>query len=269
MGCRLRLTVKLGGSILEDESLRRSILSQIAGLHAAGHEIILVHGGGKSLSRRLTQLGITSRFVNGLRVTDSTTLGIALMVLAGEVNKNLVIGLSEAGTRSVGICGADASAVRCVRLSDQAGYPEDIGFVGKPVSLDRRLFDLLLGAGIMPVVASIAIGPDLGAYNVNADQMAAICAWGTGSSNLVYLTDVPGVLGEDGRVQPHLDIPDLAGLRTKKIITGGMLPKVESCAEAIEHGVLQVHIMPGAAPNVLQQSIDGSSAVGTRIYRSE
>lgn len=265
----MRLTVKLGGSILEDGSVRRSILGEIAGLHTAGHEIILVHGGGKSLSRRLTQLGMVSRFVNGLRVTDAATLAVALMVLAGEVNKNLVSELNEAGTRSVGICGLDASAVRCIRLSDLPGHPEDIGFVGKPVTLDRRLFDLLLGEGILPVVASIAVGPNSQAYNVNADQMACICAWGTASSILIYLTDVPGVLSGDGQVLPRLGRSDLEGLRAQGIITGGMLPKVESCAEALEHGVAQVHIVPGTAQGILHRSLEGTGTAGTRIYRSD
>ncbi len=264
----MRLTLKLGGSILEDESVRKSILAQISGLHAAGHEIILVHGGGKSLNRRLSQLGITSRFVNGLRVTDPTTLDVALMVLAGEVNKRLVLELNEAGTCCAGICGLDASAVQCLRLSDLPGHPEDLGFVGKPVTLDRRLFDLLLGAGIVPVVASIAVGPDSHAYNVNADQMASICAWGTASNLLIYLTDVPGVLNGDGQPLRSLGQRDLEGLRAQGIITGGMLPKVESCIEALEHGVAQVHIVPGIVESILPRSLEGTGTTGTRIHRS-
>ncbi len=265
----MRFTVKLGGSILEDESVRTSILRQITELRCAGHEIILVHGGGKSLSRRLTQLGLLSRFVGGLRVTDAETLTVALMVLAGEVNKRLVLDLNAHGNRAMGICGADASAVACTRLSDLPGYPGELGFVGKPVRLEREIFDLLLGAGIMPVVASIAVGLDSRAYNVNADQMASICAWGTSCRALVYLTDVAGVLSEGGKVLPVLRMVDVEELRARGVLSGGMLPKTESCAEALEHGVPNVYIVPGAAPGILHKSIAGSLTEGTCIHGND
>ncbi len=175
----MRLTVKLGGSILEDDGIRGSILRQVARLCAGGSEVILVHGGGKRLSRRLAQLNLPSHFIDGLRVTDEATLRAALMVLAGEVNKSLVLELTRCGINAIGLCGADAQAVRCARASDLPGYPSGLGYVGKPISANRRVFDLFLGAGLVPVVASIAVGEDFQAYNVNADQMAAVCAWGT------------------------------------------------------------------------------------------
>jgi acetylglutamate kinase len=265
----LRVTVKLGGSILEDNSIRQSVLGQIRELKACGHEIILVHGGGKSLSRRLTQLGLESRFVGGLRVTDAATLGVALMVLAGEVNKNLVLELSAIQTRAVGICGADADSVRCMRVSDLPGNPPGIGFVGKPVTLDRELFDLLLGAGIVPVVASIAVGADSQAYNVNADQMASICAWGNGCGALVYLTDVPGVMGRDGGILAHIGKAEIDDLCTQGVITGGMLPKTASCSDALDHGVPRVYIVPGMARNILRHSVDGTLTEGTCIHGND
>jgi len=262
----LRLTIKLGGSILEKPEVRQSILKQISALRSEGHEIVLVHGGGKSLSRRLAQLGIASEFIGGLRVTDAATLQAALMVLAGEVNKGLVLELGKYGTPAVGICGVDASAVRCRRLSEPDGFPRDLGFVGRPVSLDREFFDLLLGAERMPVVASIAVGEDHRAYNVNADEMASICAWGTGCEALVYLTDVSGVCDENGEVLAAAGKSRINDLRAKGVISGGMLPKTASCLEALAHGVPSVHILPGTISNVLRTLIDGKPREGTTIY---
>jgi acetylglutamate kinase len=256
----LRLTVKLGGSVLEDACIRRSILGEIAGLCRDGHEAILVHGGGKSLSRRLGQLGIASRFVDGLRVTDAETLSVALMVLAGEVNKRLVAELVSMGAAAVGMCGADASSVRCRPM------PEQYGFVGRPESVNRAFFDLLLEARLTPVVSSIAVADDAGLYNVNADQMAAACAGATCCSALVFLTDVAGLKDADGQVVPALGAGGIRELRAGGVITGGMLPKTASCLEAIEGNVPNVYIAPGATPGILRSVVQGCPAEGTRIH---
>ncbi len=262
----MRVTVKLGGSILEDVDVRRSILEQVARMRRAGHEVVLVHGGGKSLSRRLKQLGMEPRFVDGLRVTDSETLTVALMVLTGEVNKTLVMGLGSYSARAVGICGADAVAVRCERLSVDPA--RDLGFVGRPVAVDREFFDLLLGSGIIPVVASIAVDERSQAFNVNADQMASACSWGTGSSALVFLTDVSGVLGPDGNVIPELDRAGVARLRAGGTLSGGMLPKTESCLWALDRGVASVRILRGSSPGILDRFVDGTLEEGTCIHGS-
>jgi acetylglutamate kinase len=265
----LRLTVKLGGSILEDAAIRSSILSQIADIRRQGHEVILVHGGGKSLSRRLNQLGLESRFVGGLRVTDAETLRVAVMVLAGEVNKTLVAEMASLGVHSVGVCGADAAAVTCNRLSDIPGNPAGLGFVGKPKEINRRFFDLVLEAGLLPIVSSIAMGSDFNFYNVNADQMASICAWGTSCSSLVYLTDVPGLLGEDGSLCRSVGRKEIERLRDKGILSGGMLPKTSSCLEALEHGVPSVYILPGANAQVLHRFMIGTLEEGSVIHEDD
>jgi acetylglutamate kinase len=262
----LRFTVKLGGSVLDEAATRQAILGQVAELIGQGHEIILVHGGGKSLSRRLAQLGIISRFVDGLRVTDAATLGIAVMVLAGEVNKTLVSELQGMGCGALGICGADAGAVRCERLSDLPGAPQGLGFVGRPVAVNSGFFELVLGAGLVPVVSSIALGPDHSLYNVNADQMASICASGTTARVLIYLTDVPGVLGENGTVLERLGKKEIENLRAKGILSGGMLPKTTSCLEALENGVRSVHIASGNSPGILCRLIHGKAREGTHIH---
>jgi acetylglutamate kinase len=262
----LRITVKLGGSILEDSEIRARILTQVATAVSRGHEIILVHGGGKSLSRRLSQMQMTSQFVEGLRVTDSETLQVAVMVLAGEVNKRMVAELSELGASAVGICGADGGAVRCVPLSNMSGKPAGIGFVGKPAGVNRSFFDLLFGAGLLPVVSSIALGPDFRLYNINADQMASACASGTESKSLVYLTDVPGVRDEKGSVLKTLGPKEMESMRSKGILSGGMLPKTSSCLEALGAGVASVHILPGSVPDILTRFLDGDIPEGTRIH---
>jgi acetylglutamate kinase len=263
---RVRVTIKLGGSILEDVDIRTHILAQISRMASQGHQIILVHGGGKSLNRRLSQLQMQSQFVDGLRVTDAETLGVAVMVLAGEVNKKIVAEMSHLGTRALGICGADGNAVRCISVAGLSGYPEGIGYVGKPDGVDRSFFEMILGAGIVPVVSSIAIGPDSRLYNINADQMASACATGTGCESLIYLTDVPGVRDGNGVVMKRLGKSGIVRMRSEGILSGGMLPKTSSCLEAIEMGVKSVHILPGAIPDILAKFAEGSLNEGTKIH---
>ncbi len=265
----MKLTVKLGGSILEDLSIRRAILAQIAGLRRQGHDVILVHGGGKSLNRRLAQLGLPSRFLNGLRITDRETLAVAVMVLAGEVNKKLVSEMGSMDVPALGLCGADAGSVRCISLSENPESKGGLGFVGKPTEINREFFALILRAQIIPVVASIALGADAQLYNINADEMASICARGTGCEALVYLTDVEGVKGGDGTVVPELGRTEVQNLRKAGVLTGGMLPKTRSCLDALEGGVRSVFILPGSSPNILDKFISGKLMEGTWIHGND
>jgi acetylglutamate kinase len=262
----VRITVKLGGSILEDTGTRMRILDQIAGMLGQGHQVILVHGGGKSLNRRLSQMQLGSKFIEGLRVTDAETLGVAVMVLAGEVNKTIVAELSRLGAKSIGICGADANTVRCVPVAGLPGFPEGIGFVGKPVEVNHEFFDLMFGYGLIPVVSSIAMGQDGQLYNINADQMASACASGTRCTSLIYLTDVPGVRDENGQVLSELGESEIMNLRSRGILSGGMLPKTSACLEALKAGVGSVWIVPGSSPDILTRFADGTLTEGTKIH---
>jgi acetylglutamate kinase len=262
----VRITVKLGGSILEETATRLRLLRQIAKIAVAGNEIILVHGGGKSLNRRLSQMQMTSQFIEGLRVTDAATLDVAVMVLAGEVNKTIVAEMSGLGVKSIGICGADAGAVRCIRVEGLPGYPAGIGFVGKPVGVNSDFFHMLLSSGLVPIVSSIALGPDSNLYNVNADQMASACASGTHCTSLIYLTDVPGIRDANGRVVEDIDEAGIVDMRARGILSGGMLPKTSSCLEALKAGVGSVLILPGASPDILLKLTDGSLKEGTKIH---
>ena len=267
----MRITIKLGGSILEDADIRGRLLSEIAYIVSLKHEVILVHGGGKSLNRRLAQLQMEARFIDGLRVTDEATLGVAIMTLAGEVNKKLVAEMGRQGVVALGLCGADALAIRCVPVAGTPGYPEGIGFVGKPVKVNRVFFELLLGAGITPVVSSIAIGMDDAVtqfYNINADQMASACAVGVECEALAYLTDVPGVMDANEKVINDLTRADIIELRACGAISGGMLPKTTACLEAIDAGVSAVYILPGADMNILNDCITGNPGKGTKIHEN-
>ena len=210
-----------------------------------------------------------SQFIDGLRVTDAQTLGVAVMVLAGEVNKRIVAEMNRMGNQALGICGADAAAVRCVPVSGTPGYPAGIGFVGKPVGVNEKFFNLTLEAGLVPVVSSIGLGENGQLYNINADQMAAACALGTRCTSLIYLTDVPGVKDENGEVLGRLGRSEIMSMRTQGILSGGMLPKTSSCLEAMDAGVDSVFILPGASPDILIQFANGSLTEGTKIYGTE
>jgi len=264
-----RVALKLGGSILEDAPTMGRIVEQVAAVVARGTEVVIVHGGGKRLNRRLEDLGIESRFVAGLRVTDEATLSVALMVLAGEVNKNLVVALGGMKVRAIGICGADVSCVRCERLEVPAGRGEELGFVGQPTKVDRRFFEQMFEIGLTPVVASVALGTDRHLYNVNADQMASVCASGTGCEALIYLTDVAGVMDARGRVISSLDAKSIEKLRLEGVLTGGMLPKTASCLEALRNGVNSVYILPGKSPGALSKALEGGETEGTCIHGND
>ncbi len=261
-----RVAVKLGGSILEDAATRSRIVEEIAGAVAGATEVLIVHGGGKRLNRRLEALGIESRFVGGLRVTDEATLDVALMVLAGEVNKKLVVSLEALNVGAIGICGADASCVRCERWKGPPGTGDELGFVGQPTAVNSSFFDRMFEAGLTPVVASIALGSDRHLYNVNADQVASLCASRTGCDTLIYLTDVAGVMDARGEVIASLDAQAVEELRHEGILTGGMLPKTASCLEALRNGLDSVHILPGKAPGALSNALEGRETKGTCIH---
>jgi acetylglutamate kinase len=242
------------------------LLTQVSNIAKQGHQIILVHGGGKSLNRRLSQMQMTSEFVEGLRKTDADTLQAAVMVLAGEVNKKIVAELSRTGTQAVGICGADAEAVQCTPVEGLPGYPPGIGFVGKPTEVNKSFFELMLNAGLTPVVSSIALGADCQLYNVNADQMASACASGVDCTALIYLTDVPGVRDENGSVLNRIGEAEILSMRSRGVLSGGMLPKTSSCLEALAAGVESVHILPGSSPDVLTRFVNGTLREGTSIH---
>lgn len=228
----------------------------------------MVHGGGAALTRMLGRLGKESEFVGGLRVTDAETRDVALMVLAGAVNKRLVAELAMFGVPAMGLCGGDAMMFRA-RKRKPNGHGlvcEDLGFVGEICDSDPRWLNALWNGGCLPVLSSLALGLDGEYYNVNADQMAAACAAACGADALVFLTDVAGVKDAGGVVMPSLSLAQVPALVEAAIIGGGMLPKLEACSQALRQGVDRVVITPAVEAAALAQ-ICGASRLysGTQV----
>ena len=252
----MRVLVKLGGTLLEERGSRDAIARELARL-AAGHELAIVHGGGKQMTRFLEERGIASRFVNGLRVSDEAVVDAAMKVIAGSVNKQLVASLTRAGVRAVGLSGVDGQLI----TARHAG--EDLGFVGQPEGANGPLLELLAAAGYVPVVACIAADRAGTIYNVNADTTAVACAIAFRAERLVFLSDVPGVKDRSGRVLPSLDPADIAPLIQSGVAHGGMQAKLEAVAAALEAGVAEVVIASGREPD-LAGRIAGDG-LGTRF----
>ncbi len=243
----MKFVVKLGGASLENKTLLHACGKAIAELVRDGNQVAVVHGGGVQLTRTLAQMGKVSEFVSGLRVTDAETRDAALMVLAGRVNKSLVAALTSHGQSAVGLSGGDGHVFRArKKITDP-----DLGFVGEIASTDPRWLDAIWAMGAVPVISSIALGFDGEYYNINADEMASACAIATKADTLVFLTDVPGVKGPDGQVMRWLTLPQITELERDAVITGGMLPKLHACREALKHGVKRVRILPAESAQLL------------------
>jgi acetylglutamate kinase len=260
-----RIVVKIGGSLLNAETHQRIIARQIADLLTAGNQIIVVHGGGKHLTSLLHRLDLPSHFHDGLRLTNAETLEAALMVLAGLVNKKLVASFVSTGRRAVGLCGGDGGGIWAEKLRHAE---VDYGYVGSVSSIQTDLMELLLRNDYLPVIACIALGPDHHYYNINADQMAAACAIALRAGQLVFLTDVDGVLNERKSVIPRIDPRKISRLVAQKVVSGGMLPKLKACLAALEGGVSEINILNGAAENCLKRLISQGEPLGS-VLRGE
>jgi len=258
----VRIVVKIGGAALEDKSTLRKCALGIADLAGDGHHVAVVHGGGSALTRMLKLLGKTSDFVDGLRVTDAETRDIALMVLAGIVNKSLVAAIVSAGVPAIGLCGGDGMAFRA-RKKQMEGC--DLGFVGEICSVEPRWLKAIWDEGGIPILSSLALGSDGEYYNINADQMAAACAAACQADSLIFLTDVPGVKDAAGAVIPWLTTKEAKTLVADAVIGGGMLPKLEACSQALSKGVGRVRILPAAQAEVLSQFYFTKLQCGTEV----
>ena len=254
----MKLLVKIGGTLLDSDTSRRRLAGELAGIARQGVRLVVVHGGGKQMTRFLTERGIESRFVNGLRVTTPETLDAVLKVLAGSVNQELVAAFIQAGALAVGLTGVDAC------LTEAEPMDAALGAVGRPVRSNPELLELLTGRGYLPVVACVAGDRQGRIYNVNADQMAAACAAGFGTDQLIFLTDVQGVLGPDQRVLSVLTLTESQALIDAGVATGGMRAKLDAAMQALRQGVRQVVIAPGVDPGIIGALLDGRSA-GSRL----
>ncbi|MCA2969920.1 MAG: acetylglutamate kinase [Acidobacteriaceae bacterium] len=256
----MRVLVKLGGTLLDSEESRTAMAGQLTRAFAANREMVVVHGGGKQMTRFLAERNVESQFVEGLRVTTPEVLDAVLKVFAGTVNHLLVASLVRAGTMAVGLSGIDA----CLTEAEQL-RPE-LGAVGRPVRSNPAVLETLTGGGFLPVVACVAGDRQGNIYNVNADQMAVACASGYGAAKLLFLTDVDGVKGADGAVIPRLTLAESRQLIVDGVATGGMQAKLNAAADALLGGVGEVVIAPGAAAEVVARLLAGE-AVGTRFVK--
>ncbi len=258
----MKIVVKIGGAALEDKSTLYKCAHAVVDLARDGHKVAVVHGGGSALTRTLKLLGKQSEFVDGLRITDAETRDIALMVLAGIVNKSFVAAIVAAGNPAIGLCGGDGMSFRA-RKKKTEGY--DLGFVGEICSVEPRWLEAIWGEGGIPVMSSLALGSDGEYYNVNADQMAAACAAACHADSLIFLTDVPGVKDAEGTVIPWLKTKEMAALVAASVISGGMLPKLEACTQALKKGVGRVRILPAARADILPQFYFSKLECGTEV----
>lgn len=257
----MKALIKLGGTLLDAPGLRASLAAEIVAQSRSGHQITVVHGGGRQLTRFLNERGVPSRFVNGLRVTTPETMDAVLKVLAGSVNQELVAALNAAGARAVGLSGVDAGLAEAEQL-DPA-----LGLVGRVTRANPELLDVLVARGYLPVVACVAGDRSGRMYNVNADQMAAACAAAWRADRLIFLTDIAGVLDAAGQVQTVLTSAECGRLIAAGVATAGMQAKLNAASAALEEGVAAVEIAPGSLPDVLARLLAGEPA-GTRIARA-
>lgn len=253
--------MKIGGAALDDPYQTRDFARAVAELASGGHRILVVHGGGTALTRTLAALGHESRFVGGLRVTDARMRDVAVMVLAGQVNKALVAAIVREGGAALGLCGGDLGLVRAVRKPAESG----LGFVGEVSAVAWEWVEALWSRGAVPVVASIGLGDDGEFYNINADEVASACASAGETDALVFLTDVPGVRGTDGAVMPRLPASAIPSLVADSVVGGGMLPKLEACARALRAGVGRVRILPAVHAGLLPDFLTGQPDHGTEV----
>jgi acetylglutamate kinase len=266
--------VKYGGHAMGDPEAARDFAEDVVLLKAVGINPIVVHGGGPQIGRMLKQLGIESQFHDGLRVTDAETAKVAEMVLSGAINKEIVGWIAQAGGRAVGLSGKDAGLVTARKISRQQADPNigiernvDLGFVGEPVAVNRAILDTLSGSGVIPVIAPIAPGADGATYNINADTMAGAIAAAIGASRLFLLTDVAGVLDGNGALLTDLTPKKIAALQSEGVVTGGMIPKLETCINAVNHGVDAAVILDGRVPHAMLVEVFTKSGAGTLVHR--
>ncbi len=266
------VVVKYGGHAMGNADLGRAFARDIALLKQSGINPIVVHGGGPQIGRMLDKMGIESRFEGGLRVTDQRTVEIVEMVLAGSINKEIVALINAEGEWAIGLCGKDGNMVFAEKARKTMRDPDsniervlDLGFVGEPVEVDRTLLDLLARSEMIPVIAPVAPGRDGHTYNINADTFAGAIAGAVRASRLLFLTDVPGVLDKDKTLIKELSVSQARALIADGTISGGMIPKVETCIEAIDRGVEGVVILNGKVLHAVLLELLTEHGAGTLI----
>lgn len=261
-----RIVIKYGGNAMVNEDLKKSVMDDITLLKYVGLNPIVVHGGGPDITAALKTYNIESEFINGLRVTDKDTVGIAQMVLVGKTNKDIVSKLNHAGGKAIGLCGLDGNLIKCQKhYTELDGKKTDIGFVGDVVSVNTKVIDLLTDDEYIPVIAPIGVDDEGNSYNINADTVASAVAEALKAEKLMYLTDVRGVLDKEENLIHHIYTDEVETLIENGTITGGMIPKVTGCKEAVDNGVERVHIIDGRIVHSILLEIFTDHGIGTMI----
>lgn len=264
--------VKYGGHAMGDEKLAHQFAEDIALLKQVGINPVVVHGGGPQIGDMLKKLSIQTEFIDGLRVTCKATVDVAEMVLCGSICKSIVADINRAGGRAIGLSGKDSSLVTATKMERTKPDPDsniekviDLGFVGEPTHVDPTILKQSIENGLIPVISPIAPGEDGNTYNINADTMAGAIASAMGARRFFLLTDVPGVLSKEGEMLTELDHEDIDRLKKDGTITGGMIPKVETCVKAVEAGVNGAVILDGRVTHAILLEIFTESGAGTLI----
>jgi acetylglutamate kinase len=265
--------VKYGGHAMGDAELARDFAEDVVLLKAVGINPVVVHGGGPQIGAMLKKLGVESQFIDGLRVTDKATAEVAEMVLSGGINKEIVRWIAGAGGKAIGLSGKDGGLVTARKVTRTTRDPDsqieqvvDLGFVGEPKSVDTSVIKTISDAGMIPVIAPIAVGEDGETYNINADTMAGAIAAALGAARLFLLTDVAGVLGKDKQLLTDLTPADIAVLQADGTISGGMIPKLETCIHAVEAGCEAAVVLDGRVPHAMLIEVFTARGAGTLIH---
>lgn len=265
------LVIKYGGAAMKEPDLKKGFAQDITLLQYLGIYPVVVHGGGPQIGQVLTQMNIPTRFVEGLRITDAPTMDVVEMVLAGKVNKEIVNLINSAGGRAVGLSGKDGRLLEAQKLEfyrpreDEPPEIIDIGMVGEVTAVNAQLIRTLQAQNFIPVIAPVGVDDNGDTYNINADLVAGAVAAALGAAKLILLTDVAGVLDGAGRLVSSLNRYQAVGLMESGAASGGMLPKLKCCLEALEEGVAKAHILDGRVPHVVLLEIFTDAGVGTEI----
>lgn len=259
------VVIKYGGNAMVNQELKSAVMSDIVLMHLVGINVVLVHGGGPEINDMLTKIGKESKFVNGLRYTDAETIEIVQQVLAGKVNKDLVQLLEKAGGNGMGLCGLDGSMLKAVQLASS----KDLGFVGEIQEVNPKVIHKTIESGYVPIISTIASGYNGEVYNINADIAAARIAAELGATKLILMTDIRGLLrdkDDESTIIPVVNVSEVNSLKKENIISGGMIPKIDCCVEAVRRGVKRAHIIDGRVPHSILIELFTDEGIGTMLY---
>jgi acetylglutamate kinase len=258
------VVVKYGGNAMTNNELKQAVMSDIVLLSLIGVKVVLVHGGGPEINEVLSKVGIESKFINGLRYTDEATVDVVKMVLSGKVNKELVALLTQHKGNALGLCGIDGQMLIAEKMQSEV----DLGFVGEIVKVNKKPITDALNNGYVPVIATVACDEQGQTYNINADTAAARIASELGAENLILMTDIIGLLrdkDEPNTLIPSVNVSEVPFMKTQGIISGGMIPKIDCCVEAVRRGVSKTSIIDGRIPHSILIELFSNEGIGTQF----